>query len=169
MADSAAAPQYRIGLGTDTHRLIVGKTLKIAGVELPGVMGADAHSDGDVAIHALCDALAGAAGLPDIGEMFPDNDPAHRNADSAVFLRETVRRVREAGWAVGNVDIVIGLQFTKVAPFKAAMREKLSALLGIPSESVNLKAKTGERMGPVGEGRAVEATAVALLVKGAGR
>jgi 2-C-methyl-D-erythritol 2,4-cyclodiphosphate synthase len=160
--------RYRVGLGTDIHRILVGRKLRLGGIDIPGIMGTDAHSDGDVVLHSLCDALAGAAGLPDIGEMFPDSDPKFRDADSSTFLREVMRRVREAGWAIGNADVVIGLQYTKVAPFKAAMREKLAGLLGVPLDCVNVKAKTGERMGPVGEGRAVECTAVVLLEKAHG-
>lgn len=164
-ADAADRTEWRVGLGTDVHRLQVGRKLVVAGVELPGVMGADAHSDGDVAMHALTDAVLGAAGLPDIGELFPDTEPRWKGAAGRTLLGEAVRRAREAGFSLVNADVVVHLQFNKVAPFKDAMRRALAEALGVTADRVNLKAKTAERMGPVGEGRAVEAVAVVLLAK----
>jgi 2-C-methyl-D-erythritol 2,4-cyclodiphosphate synthase len=159
------ASEFRIGIGTDVHRLAVNKPFKLAGVTVPSPTGPAAHSDGDVVIHALCDAVAGAAGLPDIGELFSDTDAKNKNLDSAVFIKEYVRRAAEAGWRPVNMDAVVHLQWPKLAPHKPAMKAKLAELLGVTEDRVNVKAKTGERMGAVGEGRAVEAMVVVLLEK----
>jgi 2-C-methyl-D-erythritol 2,4-cyclodiphosphate synthase len=156
----------RVGLGTDRHRLAVDRPLKLGGVEIPSAVGPAAHSDGDVVLHALCDALAGAAGLPDIGELFPDGDAKNKDADSAVFVREYLRRLGQAGRRIVNVDAVVHLQWPKLAPHKPAIRARLAELLAVPVDRINVKAKTGERMGEVGEGRAVEAQVVVLLEEG---
>jgi len=153
----------RIGLGTDLHRLVEGRSLWLGGIEVPSSKGADAHSDGDVVLHSLIDAVLGAAGLGDIGEMFPDDDPSLAGVASATLLTEALARVEQAGWTVGNVDIVIDLQVPKVSPFRAAIRARIAELLAVEVERVFVKAKTGERVGPVGRGEAVGATAVALL------
>jgi len=163
----SAETNMRVGHGYDLHRLAVNKPLILGGVAIPSPVGPDAHSDGDVVLHALCDAVLGAAGLGDIGELFPDNEAVNKGRDSRDFLREAVRRSRELGWRVVNADIVVHLQWPKVSPHKGAIRASLAELLAVPSDAVNLKGKTHERMGPVGEGRAIECTCVVLLAKSA--
>lgn len=153
----------RIGEGWDVHALVPGRPLVIGGVHIPHHMGLLGHSDADVLLHAITDAMLGAAGLGDIGRHFPDTDERFRGADSAVLLAEAARRVREAGWTVGNVDATIVAQAPKMAPHIPAMRERIAQVLGLGSERVNVKAKTAEKMGPVGEGRAIETRAVCLL------
>jgi 2-C-methyl-D-erythritol 2,4-cyclodiphosphate synthase len=157
----------RIGEGWDVHALVAGRPLVLGGVTVPHHLGLDGHSDADALLHAITDALLGAAGLGDIGRHFPDTDPAYRGADSAQLLAEAMRRVREAGWALANVDSTIVAQAPKMAPHIPAMRERIAAVLGITVDGVNVKAKTAERLGPVGEGRAIEARAVCLLVSAA--
>ena len=130
-------------------------------------VGPVAHSDGDALLHALTDAVLGAAGLPDIGQLFPNDDPANAARDSAEFLAEAVRLVRGAGWEIANADLTVLLQSPKLGPHKAAIRERVAGLLGLPTARVNLKGKTGEHVGPVGEGRAIEAHAVVLLSRDA--
>jgi 2-C-methyl-D-erythritol 2,4-cyclodiphosphate synthase len=154
----------RIGEGWDVHALVAGRPLVLGGVTVPFHLGLDGHSDADALLHALTDALLGAAGLGDIGQHFPDTDAQFKGADSATLLAEATRRVREAGWAIVNVDSTIVAQAPKMAPHLPAMRERIAAALGIEVANVNVKAKTAERLGPVGEGRAIEARAVCLLV-----
>lgn len=153
----------RIGEGWDTHALVAGRKLVLGGVEIPHSMGLLGHSDADALLHAITDALLGAAALGDIGTHFPDTDAQFKGADSGVLLAEAARRVRAKGYAIGNVDSTVIAQAPKLAPHIAAMRERIAALLLISVEQVNVKAKTAEKMGPVGEGRAMEARAVALL------
>lgn len=153
----------RIGEGWDIHALVTGRPLILGGVHVPHDKGLDGHSDADALAHAITDALLGAAGLGDIGRHFPDTDAAYRGADSMVLLAEAVRRVRTAGWALCNVDSTVVAQAPKLAPHIPAMRERLAGVLGLAVDQVNVKAKTAERMGPVGEGRAIEARAVCLL------
>ncbi|MEM6749336.1 MAG: 2-C-methyl-D-erythritol 2,4-cyclodiphosphate synthase [Planctomycetota bacterium] len=153
----------RIGHGFDLHRLEEGERLVLAGVDVPSERGSAAHSDGDAALHALTDAILGALALPDIGELFPDNDPRWEGADSAVFLEEAVGRMRGAGYGLGNADVTLILQRPKLSPFKAAMRARLAELLGVDVSRVNVKAKTHEKVDAVGEGRAVACHAVVLL------
>ena len=153
----------RIGEGWDTHQLVTGRPLVLGGVTIPHTHGLLGHSDADALLHAITDALLGAAGLGDIGRHFPDTDPAFRGADSGVLLQAAVQRVRAAGWQVVNVDSTIVAQAPKMAPHIAAMRERVAGLLGLPPECVNVKAKTAEKMGPVGEGLAIETRAVCLL------
>ncbi|MBA4108898.1 MAG: 2-C-methyl-D-erythritol 2,4-cyclodiphosphate synthase [Leptothrix sp. (in: Bacteria)] len=155
----------RVGEGWDTHALVTGRPLILGGVTIEHTHGLLGHSDADALLHAITDALLGAAGLGDIGRHFPDTDPAFKGADSVALLAEAVRRVGQAGWAVGNVDSTIVAQAPKMAPHIPAMRERIAAALGVGIEAVNVKAKTAEKMGPVGEGRAIEARAVCLLVK----
>ena len=159
-----AIPALRIGEGWDTHQLVTGRPLILGGVTIPHSHGLLGHSDADALLHAITDALFGAAALGDIGRHFPDTDPAFKGADSVALLVEAVRRVRDAGWEPVNVDATIVAQAPKMAPHIPAMRERVAASLGIPVERVNVKAKTAEKMGPVGEGRAIEARAVVLLV-----
>jgi len=154
----------RIGLGRDSHRLGPGGALLIAGVSIPADVRAIGHSDADVVLHALADALLGAVGEGDIGMLFPDTDPAHRGLDSRVILAEARRRAEGRGFAVGNADIVVELERPKLAPHREAIRESLAAQLGIPVDRVGFSAKTGEGLGPVGEGRLIAATAVVLVV-----
>jgi 2-C-methyl-D-erythritol 2,4-cyclodiphosphate synthase len=153
----------RVGEGWDTHRLVEGRPLVLGGITIPFEKGLFGHSDADALLHAITDALLGAAGLGDIGRHFPDTDPAFRGADSGVLLQAAVQRVRDAGWQVVNVDSTIVAQAPKMAPHIAGMRERIAALLGLPAERVNVKAKTAEKMGPVGEGLAIETRAVCLL------
>lgn len=156
----------RIGEGWDTHALVAGRPLVLGGVTIPHTHGLAGHSDADALLHAITDALFGAAGLGDIGRHFPDTDETYRGADSRVLLEEAARRVRAAGWEIVNVDSTIVAQAPKMAPHIAAMRERIGSALGIDAESVNVKAKTAERMGPVGRGEAIEARAVCLLARG---
>jgi 2-C-methyl-D-erythritol 4-phosphate cytidylyltransferase/2-C-methyl-D-erythritol 2,4-cyclodiphosphate synthase len=161
----AALPDLRIGEGWDTHALVTGRPLVLGGVTIPHTHGLLGHSDADALLHAITDALLGGAGLGDIGRHFPDTDPAFAGADSGVLLQEAVRRVRAAGWTPGNVDSTIVAQAPRMAPHIGAMRARIAALLAMPEAAVNVKAKTAEKMGPVGEGRAIETRAVCLLVR----
>ncbi|WP_428423679.1 2-C-methyl-D-erythritol 2,4-cyclodiphosphate synthase [Methylibium sp.] len=155
---------FRIGEGWDTHALVTGRKLILGGVEIPHSHGLLGHSDADALLHAITDALLGAAGLGDIGRHFPDTDPRFAGADSGLLLAEVAKRVREVGWVVGNVDATIVAQAPKMAPHIPAMVERIAACLGVAPAQVNVKAKTAEKMGPVGEGRAIEARAVCLLL-----
>ncbi len=159
----SGAFDIRVGEGWDVHQLVVGRKLILGGVEVPHVTGLLGHSDADVLLHAITDALLGGAGLGDIGRHFPDTDAQFRGADSAVLLAEAARRVRAEGWQIGNVDSTVIAQAPKLAPHIPAMRERIAQTLGIAGEQVNVKAKTAEKLGPVGEGRAMEARAVVLL------
>lgn len=158
-------PRWRIGEGWDTHALVTGRKLILGGVEIPHTHGLKGHSDADALCHAITDALFGAAAMGDIGRHFPDTDPQFQGADSLALLTETGRRVRAAGWIIGNVDSTIIAQAPKMAPHISAMRQRLAIALGIPVEQVNVKAKTAEGMGPVGRLESIEARAVCLLVK----
>ncbi|MCH2240756.1 MAG: 2-C-methyl-D-erythritol 2,4-cyclodiphosphate synthase [Aquabacterium sp.] len=164
----ASWPALRIGEGWDTHALITGRPLVLGGVTIPHTHGLLGHSDADALLHALTDALLGAAGLGDIGRHFPDTDAAFKGADSVVLLQEAARRVREQGWSIVNVDSTIVAQAPKLAPHIPAMRVRIAQALGLEEAAVNVKAKTAEKMGPVGEGRAIEARAVCLLARAAG-
>jgi 2-C-methyl-D-erythritol 2,4-cyclodiphosphate synthase len=156
-------PALRIGEGWDIHALVAGRPLMLGGITIPHSHGLDGHSDADALLHAITDALLGAAGLGDIGRHFPDTDERFRAADSAALLAEAARRVREAGWEPVNVDSTIVAQAPKMAPHIAAMCERIAQVLAIAPSCVNVKAKTAEKMGPVGQGRAIEARAVCLL------
>ena len=153
----------RIGHGFDVHRLVTGRRLVIGGVEIPFDRGLGGHSDADVLLHAVTDALLGAAGLGDIGRHFPDTDPAHRDADSRALLREAMAKVRAAGYVVVNVDSTIIAQAPRMAPHIPAMVANLAVDLGVPPDRVNVKAKTTERLGFAGRGEGIAAEAVALL------
>jgi 2-C-methyl-D-erythritol 2,4-cyclodiphosphate synthase len=157
-------PDLRIGEGWDTHALVAGRPLVLGGVTVPHTHGLLGHSDADALLHAITDALFGAAALGDIGRHFPDTDARFKGADSHALLTEAARRVREAGFEIANVDSTIVAQAPKMAPHIPAMRERIAAALGLDVGRVNVKAKTAEKMGPVGEGRAIEARAVCLLV-----
>jgi 2-C-methyl-D-erythritol 2,4-cyclodiphosphate synthase len=153
----------RIGEGWDVHQLVFGRKLILGGVEVPHTTGLLGHSDADVLLHAITDALFGAAGLGDIGRHFPDTDAQFRGADSAVLLAEAARRVRAEGWEIGNVDSTVIAQAPKLAPHIPSMCARIATTLGVALGQVNVKAKTAEKLGPVGEGRAMEARAVVLL------
>jgi 2-C-methyl-D-erythritol 2,4-cyclodiphosphate synthase len=154
----------RVGEGWDTHQLVTGRPLVLGGVTIPHSHGLLGHSDADALLHAITDALLGAAALGDIGRHFPDTDAQFRGADSLALLAEAARRVRDAGYDIVNVDSTIVAQAPKMAPHIAAMCERIAAALGLAVGAVNVKAKTAEKMGPVGEGRAIEARAICLLV-----
>lgn len=154
----------RIGEGWDIHALVEGRKLILGGVEIPHSKGLLGHSDADALLHAITDALLGAAAMGDIGTLFPDTDAQFKGADSAVLLAEAARRVRAKGYEIGNVDSTVIAQAPKLAPHKVAMRIRIAQVLGVAVDQVNVKAKTAEKMGPVGEGLAMEARAVVLLV-----
>ena len=156
---------FRIGEGWDTHALVPGRALVIGGVHIPHTMGLLGHSDADVLLHAITDAILGAAGLGDIGRHFPDTDAQFRGADSAVLLAEAARRVRAAGWRLGNVDSTVVAQAPRLAAHIPGMRECIAKALQVEPDQVNVKAKTAERLGPVGQGLSMEARAVALIYK----
>ncbi len=153
----------RIGHGFDVHAFAPGRRLVLGGVEIPHSHGLAAHSDGDVLIHALCDALLGAAGLGDIGHHFPDDDPRYAGIDSRVLLREVVASLRAEGWTVGNVDVTVVAQAPRLGPHIPAMRANLATDLEVPAGAVNVKATTTERLGFTGRGEGIAAHAVALL------
>ena len=156
---------FRIGEGWDTHALVEGRKLIIGGVEIPHDKGLLGHSDADVLLHAITDAMLGAAGLGDIGRHFPDTAVEFKGADSFVLLQEAARRVRAKGWEFGNIDSTVIAQKPKLAPFIPAMQKRIAEALGIAEDQVNVKAKTAEKMGPVGELKAMEANATALIYK----
>jgi 2-C-methyl-D-erythritol 2,4-cyclodiphosphate synthase len=158
-----SAFDIRVGEGWDVHQLVAGRKLILGGIEIPHATGLLGHSDADVLLHAITDALLGAAGLGDIGRHFPDTDAQFRGADSAVLLAEAARRVRAAGWQIGNIDSTVIAQAPKLAPHIPAMCARIAAALEVAPDQVNVKAKTAEKLGPVGEGRAMEARAVVLL------
>jgi len=153
----------RVGIGHDTHRLEAGRPLILGGVRVEHPRGLAGHSDADVVLHALTDALLGAAGLGDIGDAYPDTDPRHKDADSAVFLRETLARLNRAGYEVVNVDAIVFAQEPKLGPVKAAIRANLARLLGVDEGAVNVKAKTGEKVGHLGRAEAIACQVVALI------
>lgn len=156
---------FRIGEGWDVHALVPGRRLVIGGVDIPHTMGLLGHSDADVLLHAITDALLGAAALGDIGSHFPDTDVRFRGADSVVLLVEAARRVREKGYAIGNIDSTVVAQAPRLAAHIPAMRERIAGALGLQIDQVNVKAKTAERLGPVGQGLAMEARAAVLLMR----
>jgi len=156
---------FRIGEGWDIHALVEGRKLILGGVEIPHSKGLLGHSDADALLHAITDALLGAAAMGDIGTHFPDTDVRFKGADSTVLLAEAARRVREKGYEIGNVDSTVIAQAPKLAPHIAAMRTRIAQVLGVEMEQVNVKAKTAEKMGPVGDGLAMEARATALLFR----
>lgn len=156
---------FRVGQGFDVHALVPDRALIIGGVTIPYPLGLLGHSDADVLLHALTDALLGAAGLGDIGRLFPDTDPAHAGADSRVLLREAFARVRAAGWAVVNVDATVICQAPKILPHAPAMVANIAADLGMPPDAVNIKGKTTEKLGFTGRGEGIAAQVVALLAR----
>ncbi|THJ32010.1 2-C-methyl-D-erythritol 2,4-cyclodiphosphate synthase [Lampropedia aestuarii] len=158
------APLFRIGEGWDTHALVPGRPLILGGITIAHTTGLLGHSDADVLLHAITDALLGGAGLGDIGRHFPDTAAEFKGADSTVLLQEAYRRVQAAGWVIGNLDSTIIAQAPKLAPHMPAMNAHVAKALDLPLTQVNIKAKTAEKLGPVGRGESMEARAVVLLV-----
>jgi 2-C-methyl-D-erythritol 2,4-cyclodiphosphate synthase len=156
---------HRVGLGEDRHRLTDGGPLRLGGIDVPHDKQAVGHSDADVLLHAVTDALLGAAALGDIGQMFPDSDGANRNRDSAEMLRLAYERVAADGWRIANLDVVVHAQRPKLAPHHAAMRARMAELLGTDQDQISIKAKTGESIGLVGREEVIEARCVAMLVR----
>lgn len=163
-APPPAQPRIRIGQGYDVHVFGAGEHVMLGGVRVPHDRGVLAHSDGDVVIHALCDAMLGALALGDIGRHFPPGDPQWKEADSRVFLRHCNGLIRERGWQMGNADVTVVCELPKVAPHALAMRELLARELGVAIDAVSVKATTSERLGFTGRGEGIAATAVCLLV-----
>lgn len=161
----ATMPPFRVGQGWDIHALVPGRALVLGGVTIPHATGLLGHSDADALLHAITDALLGGAGLGDIGRHFPDTAPEHAGADSRALLRAALARVEAAGWRPGNVDATVIAQAPKLAPYIPAMVANLAADLGLPADAVNVKAKTAEKLGPMGRGEGIAAQAVVLLVR----
>ena len=160
---STQLPPFRVGQGYDCHALVPGRKLTIGGVTIPHTTGLLGHSDADVLLHAITDALFGAAGLGDIGRHFPDTDKQFSGADSRVLLRECAARVRQAGYLIGNVDATIIAQAPKMAPHIGSMVENIAADLGLDASRVNIKAKTNERLGYLGREEGIASEAIALV------
>ncbi len=158
-------PQYRSGIGTDIHELVTGKKLMLCGVYVPYPRGLIGHSDGDVGIHAVIDALLGAAAMGDIGTLFPDTDEQFKDADSRQLLVVVKERLEEKDWEIANVDVIIHAEEPNLEPLKGQMKRCIAGLLGIDFTTVNVKAKTNEGFGDVGAGDAIAATAITLLKK----
>ncbi|RMF83110.1 MAG: 2-C-methyl-D-erythritol 2,4-cyclodiphosphate synthase [Planctomycetota bacterium] len=156
-------PTSRVGVGYDLHRTEPGRRLVLGGVEIPHHAGLVGHSDADVVLHAICDALLGAAALGDIGELFPDSDPKYAGADSRRFIADVLARVNRAGFTVSNVDVVIHAQQPRLTPHKPAIRDSLAELLALPTSAVGVKATTNEGLDAVGRGEAMACWAVVLL------
>ena len=158
----------RVGLGHDTHRLIAGRPLVLGGIRIAHPRGLEGHSDADVVLHAVTDALLGAAGLGDIGDAYPDTDPAYLNCDSRVFLDETLARLNQSGWRLVNLDVIIFAQEPRLGPVKGEIRRNLAGLVRLPEDAVNIKAKTGEGVGAIGRAEAISCQTVALIATVAG-
>lgn len=154
---------FRVGSGHDTHRLAEGRPLILGGVIIPHTKGLVGHSDADAVLHAITDALLGAAGLGDIGDAYPDTDAKWEGADSKFFLTETLKRLNQLGWKPVNLDVTVFAQEPKLGPVKGVMRSSLAHLLGLPADCVNVKAKTGEKVGHIGRGEAIGCHAVVLI------
>lgn len=155
----------RVGLGTDLHRLVEGRKLMLGGIEIPFEKGEHGHSDGDALLHAITDALLGAAGISDIGELFPPSDAKWKDADSKKLLASAYELVKGQGWAIENIDCVIKLEKPKFLPYRQAVRESIAGILEIDVSQIFVKAKTGEKLGDVGTSQAIETEAVCLLSK----
>ena len=156
---------FRVGTGSDVHRLARGRQLVLGGLRIPFEKGSVGHSDGDALSHAICDALLGAAALGDIGRHFPNTSPRYRNVSSLRFLKEVRQMLARKGWAIENVDAIVELERPKLSPYVARMQKKIAASLGLKPAGVSVKAKSGEGMGDVGQGEAIRAQAVALIRK----
>ncbi len=155
----------RTGLGYDLHPLVPGRKLMLGGVEIPFEKGEAGHSDGDALLHAITDCLLGAAGLGDIGELFPPSDPTFKDADSKKLLRTAWTKIQANGWRIGNIDCVVSLEKPKFLPYRTQVRQSIALVLGCPPDSVFVKAKTGEKLGEIGRGEAVAAWATCLLFR----
>jgi len=158
-------PEYRSGIGTDIHELVTGRKLMLCGVHIPYPQGLAGHSDGDVGIHAVIDALLGAAGMGDIGALFPDSDDKFKDADSKQLLAIVKEKIAQKDWEIANIDIVIHAEKPHLEPFKGQMKRTVAGILEIDFTAVNVKAKTNEGFGDIGAGDAIAATAIALLKK----
>lgn len=156
----------RVGLGYDIHRLVEGRPLILGGITIDFPKGLLGHSDGDVVLHAITDALLGAAGLGDIGEHFPDTDPAYKDVDSVALLKDVLTKIHDADYRIINIDINIHAERPKLKPHKPAIRNRIANLLDLPPDRVNVKAKTNERLGPIGLEEGIACTTIALLVLG---
>jgi 2-C-methyl-D-erythritol 2,4-cyclodiphosphate synthase len=161
--DMGEAAAFRVGLGHDRHRLVAGRPLILGGVAIAHDRGLDGHSNADVLLHAVTDAVLGALGLGDIGEWFPNTDPQWASADSVVFLNAALDEARARGWRIVNLDCTIHAEQPKLGPHKSAIAARLAELLQINRDQINVKAKTGEKVGPVGRQEAIDADAVVLL------
>lgn len=157
--------RLRVGVGYDIHRLVEGRRLVIAGIELDHEKGLLGHSDADVVLHAVTDALLGACGLPDLGDLYPDTDAKYKDADSRVLLRDTMSKIRAAGFQPNNLDLIVHAERPKLSPHKRRMAESIAELLGISADRVSVKAKTNEGMGPLGTADAIACTAVATVIE----
>ena len=155
----------RIGHGLDSHRLVAGRPLRLGGIEVPHTRGLEGHSDGDCVLHAVCDALLGAAGEGDMGRHFPSRDPRWRGADSRVFAAEVIRLLRAAGWSLVNVDVTVVAQEPVLAPYLEPMRAAVAAALGVAAERVSVKAKSTDQLGALGRGEGIAALATALITR----
>jgi 2-C-methyl-D-erythritol 2,4-cyclodiphosphate synthase len=159
------APNIRIGLGHDTHRLEAGRPLILGGVSIEFQLGLAGHSDADVLLHAITDAILGALALGDIGEWFPNTDPEWHGAASDIFLKRSVELVRERGWEVGNLDCTVFAEQPKISPYKTQIEQNIAAVIGLALDCVNLKAKTGEGVDSIGRGESMSASAAVLLYR----
>ncbi len=162
---SSSVDKFRVGLGHDTHRLEVGGPLRLGGIDIECDLQLVGHSDADVLLHAITDSLLGAAGLGDIGELFPDTDSANKNKDSADMLAVAMDLVRKAGWQVGNLDCVVLAERPKLLPQRERLRTRIAEILGIAADQIGLKGKTGEKSGEVGQGKIMQAICVCLLCR----
>ena len=160
-----ATDDVRVGIGYDIHRLVEGATLMLGGVRIDHSKGLLGHSDADVVLHAVSDALLGAAGLPDIGDLFPDTDPTYKDADSGHLLADVIKRVAERGYAPNNIDVIVHAEAPKLSPHKRVIADSIAALTGLSKDAVSVKAKTNEGMGPLGHADAIAATAMASVVR----
>jgi 2-C-methyl-D-erythritol 2,4-cyclodiphosphate synthase len=157
--------ETRVGIGYDSHKFVYGRKLFIGGVNIPFELGLHGHSDGDVLIHSVIDALLGASGLPDIGTLFPNSDPAFKDIDSKILLAKTYNKLQEANVQIANIDAVLILEQPKLAPYYSSIRDSLSGILNISSDKISIKAKTNEGMGFIGKGEGIASIVVAMIEK----
>lgn len=162
---SLEPPEIRTGIGYDSHRLVEGRKLILGGVEIPADKGLDGHSDADILLHSITDAMLGAAALGDIGELFPAGDPQWHDAESSIFVKHAVELLESYGWKLVNVDVVIVIERPKLLPHRDRIRESVAGMLGLEAGAVGLKAKTGEGVGPIGAGVMAEAHAAVLIAR----
>lgn len=163
---SPDSADWRIGIGYDLHAVVTGRPLRLGGIDIPWDRGLGGHSDGDVVLHAVIDGLFGAAGLPDIGDHFPDTDPAYAGMDSCALMRRAVEEVAGQGWQVHNLDVMIHAERPRLGAHKPAIRESLSRLVGVSAERIAVKAKTNEGLDAVGRGEAIACHVAVLLKRG---